>query len=546
MKWTGHFHRGNIRGDIYGGVTAAIVALPLALAFGVASGVGPVSGLYGAICIGFFAAVFGGTPAQISGPTGPMTVVMAAIFVDLSGRDPAQGPALAFTVVMLGGVFQILFGMFKIGRYISLIPFSVISGFMSGIGAIIILLQLAPLLGHPAPEGGTLGTLLQLPELIRQPVPTALGLGLFTLAIVFLLPVRIGRLVPPSLLALVAGTFVLWWGFPAGSASTLGQIPAALPALQWPVFTPELLGVMLKAGFSLGLLGAIDSLLTSLVADNITRTYHDSNRELIGQGIGNIIAGVCGGLPGAGATMRTVVNVRAGGQTPLSGMLHAAILLAVVLGTGGLAEHIPHAVLAGILIKVGIDIVDWDFFRRLRRAPRPAVVLMFTVLLVTVFVDLIAAVGIGVIGASLLLVCRMADLQLGQMKILTHPGEEVSFSAAEADLFRRAEGRILLCQFTGPLSFGAAKDMSRNLTSAGIYQVLILDMANVPSIDFTSSKAIEDIIRDATDNGHRVYLACLGEKAVEALQRLDITGGGPLTYMATTRLEALEAAVASL
>ena len=545
MGLVNNLHWGNVRGDIYGGVTAAIVALPLALAFGVASGAGPIAGMYGAICIGFFAAVFGGTPAQISGPTGPMTVVMAAVFADYTARDPVHGPVLAFTVVMLGGLFQILLGVFKFGRYISLIPFPVISGFMSGIGVIIILIQIAPLLGHAAPPGGPLAALLGIPAVVVQPVPEALALGIFTLAIVFFLPARLNRLIPSPLLALVVSTLILLWLFPGGRVSTLGEIPTGLPKPHLPLFELKLLVDMLKAGLTLGLLGCIDSLLTSLVADNITRTHHDSNRELIGQGIGNMVAGVFGGLPGAGATMRTVINVRAGGQTPLSGMLHALILLAIVLGAGVLAQHIPHAVLAGILIKVGIDIIDWDFFKRLRTASRPAVVLMFIVLLVTVFVDLIAAVAAGVIGASMLLASRMADLQLENMKLLTAPDDEVPFSAAEAELFRRAQGRILLCHLTGPLSFGAAKDMTRNLASVGPYEVLMLDMANVLTIDFTSSKAIEDIIRDTTGSGRSVYLVGLGEKATQALQRLDISHSAPMTYIFTNRLEALQAVLDS-
>lgn len=539
-------HTNNIRGDIYGGITAAIVALPLALAFGVASGAGPIAGMYGAIIVGLFAALFGGTPAQISGPTGPMTVVMGAIITDHVARDPQYGLALAFTVVMLGGLFQILMGVFKLGRYISLVPFPVVSGFMSGIGVIIILIQVDPLLGYATPSGGPFAALLSIPEFLSHPKPEALALGLLTLAIVSFLPANINKLIPAPLLALIVGTLTLLFVFPNSGVTTLGHIPTGFPAPQIPIFQFDLIIDMIKSGFTLALLGTIDSLLTSLVADNITRTHHNSDRELIGQGIGNFVAGLFGGLPGAGATMRTVINVRAGGETPISGVLHAIVLLAIVLGAGSLAESIPHAVLAGILIKVGIDIIDWDFFKRIHTASRPAVVLMFVVLFVTVFVDLITAVAIGIIGASMLLVDRMAALQLDNMFLFTTPNETTELTETEKNLFQQANDQILLCQLSGPLSFGAAKGMTRRLATVDPYQILLLDLTQVPTIDFTSSKAIEDIIHDASDTGRLVYLVGLGKQATQSLQRLGIPQSISNTYVFQTCQEALEQALRNL
>lgn len=533
-------HFQNIRGDIYGGVTAAIVALPLALAFGVASGAGPIAGLYGAIFIGFFAALFGGTPSQISGPTGPMTVVMAAIIADYVARDPVQGPALAFTTVMLGGIFQILFGVFKFGRYISLVPFPVISGFMSGIGFIIILLQIGPLLGHASPPGGPLASLLAIPEFLANITADALILGLITLSIVYFLPARINRLIPAQLLALIVGTLALLFAFPG--ASTLGNIPTGFPVPQVPTFQIGMITDMVKSGLALAILGAIDSLLTSLVADNITRTHHESDRELIGQGIGNLVAGVFGGLPGAGATMRTVVNVRAGGQTPIAGVLHAMILLAIVLGAGELAKYIPHAVLAGILIKVGIDIVDWDFFKRLHHASRPAIGLMFSVLFITIFVDLITAVAFGMVGASILLVYRMANLQLENMRIFTSLTEDIDMPQAERALLDKAGGRILFCHLTGPLSFGASKGMMRRFSAYQNYDILLLDFTDVSMIDFTSSKAIEDIVLNALRAKRQVHLVARREHVLSPLKRLNILDL-PETSLFSTRLEALHSAI---
>ncbi len=518
-------HFCNLRGDLYGGLTAAVVALPLALAFGVSSGAGPIAGVYGAIFVGFFAALFGGTPAQVSGPTGPMTVVMAAVFTHYTGMfpdDPAHGAALAFTVVMLGGLFQVVFGVLKLGRFISLVPHPVTSGFMSGIGVIIILLQLGPLLGHPA-AGGPLASVEALPRFLADPRPAALTLGLLSLAIVYLLPARINRILPAPLLALFAGVTVMLLWF-EGQAPILGDVPTGLPTPHWPTFVGDraLLVGMIKSAVVLALLGTIDSLLTSLVADNITHTHHDSDRELIGQGIGNAIAGVFGGLPGAGATMRTVVNVRAGGQTPLSGALHALILLAMVLGGGHYARYIPKAVLAGILIKVGTDIIDWDYLRRLRTAPRAGVAIMFTVFFVTVFVDLITAVAVGMIMASFLFLKRMTDLQLESLQAITEPHPEAPLSPREAAILEAARGRILVYHMEGPLSFGAAKGMVRQLAAFDQYDALLLDLTDVPSIDFTSSRAIEDMIDDARGRQRIVYLVCPRAPVREFLGRQGI------------------------
>ncbi|HDH53178.1 MAG TPA: SulP family inorganic anion transporter [Nitrospirae bacterium] len=496
----------NIRGDIYGGLTAAVVALPLAIAFGVASGAGPVAGLYGAIFVGLFAALFGGTPSQVSGPTGPMTVVMTGILVQFTAADPVNGAAMAFTVVMMGGFFLILLGVFGLGRYISLVPHPVISGFMSGIGVIIILLQIGPLLGHKA-TGSPLESLRMLPEMIKDINPYSISLGFFTIIIVYLLPSRINRIIPAPLLALFAGTAALLLFLPEGSVTTIGEIPSSIPMPDMPVFSLRMFPNMVKSALILALLGSIDSLLTSLVADNITRTHHDSNRELIGQGIGNIVAGLFGGLPGAGATMRTVVNIRAGGKTPISGALHALVLLSVVLGAGKYAKYIPHVVLTGILIKVGTDIIDWSFFRRLHRTPRTAVLLMFTVLFITVFVDLITSVAVGLVAASLLLVQRMADLQLKSIQAITEPGDESPLCEEAMSILRAAKGRILLYHLSGPLSFGAAKDMAQRLNMIDDYEVMILDMSNVPTIDFTTSVSIEDMIRGAQAEGHHVLLS---------------------------------------
>ena len=284
MSLTNTIHFRNLRGDIFGGLTAAIVSLPLALAFGVASGAGPVAGLYGAVCVGFFAALFGGTPTLISEPTGPMTVVMTAIVSSMTANNPENGLAMAFTVVMLAGIFQIFFGIFKLGKYITLMPYSVISGFMSGIGVILIILQIAPFVGQPNPKGGVLGMGQNLPQLLSNINPVETALGAMTLAIIFLMPSKIKRFAPPQLVALVAVTIVSLVFFGNAEIRRIGEIPMGLPTLQMPTFTSSQIIVMLVYGAMLGMLGCIDTLLTAVIADSLTRTEHKSDKELIGQG----------------------------------------------------------------------------------------------------------------------------------------------------------------------------------------------------------------------------------------------------------------------
>jgi len=507
-------HFRNLKGDIYGGITAAVVALPLALAFGVASGAGPIAGVYGAIFVGFFAALFGGTPAQVSGPTGPMTVVSAALITQY-----AHEPAMAFTVIMLAGLMQIGFGVARLGRYINLVPYPVISGFMSGIGCIIIIIQLAPFVGRESPAG-PLAALAALPAAWSDPVVDALALGAIALAICIFWPARLRRYVPPPLAALVICTLLGLWRF--GGAPILGDIPSGLPSPQLPTFELAAFPGMVEAALALAVLGSIDSLLTSLICDSMTKTPHRSDKELVGQGIGNALAGLMGGIPGAGATMRSVINIRTGGQTPLSGALHALVLLAVMLGLGVYARHIPHAVLAGILLKVGFDIIDWDYLKRARTAPKAGVVFMLTVMALTIFVDLITAVAVGVIMASLLFVKRMADLQVGSMRAVLGDADGVPLGEAEKRALERAGGRVLLYHMSGPLSFGAAVDMARRLDAFTEHQVLVLDLSDVPFIDSSASLAIEGVVQRTRQRGGQVILVGLNGAVARVLAQLGI------------------------
>jgi SulP family sulfate permease len=534
------------QGDLFGGITAAIVALPLALAFGVASGAGAIAGLYGAILVGFFAALFGGTPTQVSGPTGPMTVVMTTVIAALIARHPDTGLAMAFTVVMLGGILQILFGIMKLGQYITLMPYTVISGFMSGIGVIIIILQLPALFGHEG-SGKILETIEQLPQYLSEPSLIAMGLGLLTLTIVFAIPPKLNRFLPAPLIALTISTIISVIFFQDSNLARIGDIPSGLPNFKFPTFHLGELGDMLRYALMLAILGSIDSLLTSLVADSISRSQHDSDKELIGQGIGNFFAGLFGGLPGAGATMRTVVNVQAGGKTSLSGIVHAVVLLMVVFWAGPLTAQIPDAVLAGLLLKVGIDILDWGFIKRAPRLSIKGTGLMYLVLFLTVFVDLITAVLVGAFVANLLTIKRLTDVQSDRIQAITDPTQGHNLSPAEQDILSQSQGDILLFQLGGPMSFGAAKSISRRMSMVKNYQVLVLDLSEVPTIGITAALAVESMVEDAIKRNRQVWIVVTPGQVKERIKTLDLDRFCGLNhnciYQISNRFEALKGAL---
>lgn len=531
------------KGDLTGGVTAAVVALPLALAFGVASGAGAIAGLYGAVTLGFFAALFGGTPSQVSGPTGPMTVIMTAVVTLLVGRyGQESGLAMAFTVVVLAGGFQVLFGLMKLGQYITMMPYTVISGFMSGIGVIIIVLQIPPLLGVslsgsiPIVVGG-------LPGALAGFNPSALALGIASFTLVMLYPRRWNTVLPAPLVALVLITLASVLLLPTEAVPRLGAMPTGLPQLVVPRFSFSELRTLAGFALTLAVLGAIDSLLTSLVADNITRSQHDSDKELIGQGIGNIAAGLVGGLPGAGATMRTVTNVQAGGSTPLSGMIHALVLLVITLGAGPLASPIPQAVLAGILLRVGLDIIDWNFIFRAPLLSWKTTGLMWLVLILTVFWDLITAVVVGVFLANILTIKRQNDLQREAMRRLQGEDDlaagDHDFSPQERQLLRSCGKQVLVLELSGPLSFGAGKFLSQQLSSVDDFHTLVLDLSDVPLLGVTAALAIETICFDCRDQQRQVIIVTDRSQPVERLNRLGVDRIRGVAFM-VDRLSALQ------
>lgn len=532
MRLTNQIRLRDIRRDAFGGVTAAIVALPLALAFGVASGAGAMAGLYGAVAVGFFAALFGGTPTQISGPTGPMTVVFAAV-VTLYSDNLAE----AFAIVTLGGLFQIGFGAARLGRYVQYTPISVVSGFMTGVGVIIILIQLAPFVGAPSPSG-PMEAIAGLPALAASISPGAVVVGGVSLAAMALWPRAARRFVPAPLAALILATLAAALIFP--DTPRIGDIPRGLPALVVPHVPLADLPKIVQAAFVLALLGSIDSLLTSLVADSITRTRHQSNRELIGQGVGNAVAGLIGGLPGAGATMRTVVNVRAGAVSATSGMIHAAVLLAVAAGLGGVAEIIPLAALAGILIKVGWDIIDWGYLRRIARAPREKAAVMLVTLGLTVTVDLITAVAVGLILAGFVAAASRETDELAGVRD-TRTGADDDAGAEEREALAAARGRLRIVSLTGAFSVASAREVQSRLAGGGAGEVVILDLTGLRHADLSAALAIEQMARDALDASQGLFLVT-GPETAAILDRLGALDAVPAANRLPDRAAALRAA----
>jgi len=497
-----------LRGDAFGGVTAGIVALPLALAFGVASGAGAAAGLYGAIALGFLAAIFGGTPTQISGPTGPMTIVAASAVIAFPGS-----PHCVVAVFLVAGLLQMILGVARMGTFVRFIPYPVVSGFMNGIGVIIILLQLHPLLGHSS-LSSPLTAVLSLGDALGHVQWQSLVLGGLTMAIVFLVPAKASRVVPSPLIALIVGTALAWgeqW-----PVATIGAIPSSLPSLVMPGFEASQLGRIFGLGLALAVLGCIDSLLTSVVADSLTRKKHNSNRELVGQGIGNMVAALLGGLPGAGATMRTVVNIKAGGTTRVSGAIHAAVLLSILLGVGPLASHIPMAVLAGILVKVGVDIIDYRLLSLANRAPRADFLVMVVVFGVTVFVDLIVAVGVGVTLAAVMVAIRTAR----QCSVsITEVETNSLVQQAEQDIQLETEYRIQVVTIRGPFFFGTTANMQDKFAAMLGTRVVVVNCLDVPFMDISAVFALGETVEKLQAAGISVLLAVRSDQR-EKLERL--------------------------
>ncbi|MGD8732419.1 MAG: SulP family inorganic anion transporter [Anaerolineales bacterium] len=532
-----------LRGDLLGGLVAGIVALPLALAFGVQSGLGAAAGLYGAIAAGIIAALLGGTATQVTGPTGPMTVVSASVVAIAIERTGAveSGLGIILLTFFLAGAFQILFGLIGIARYVRYFPYPVISGFMSGVGLIIVFLQIWPFLGSSSPK-----TLIEVFTRIDEPLANlnwaALGLGALTVAIFYLFP-RITKAIPSTLVALVVGTLTAV--LIGADVPIIGDIPSGLPPLNISTLfsvEPSDYLIVLEFALILAMLGSIDSLLTSVIADNITKTKHNSNRELIGQGFGNMAAALIGGIPGAGATKGTVVNIQAGGKTRLSGTLHGVLLLIVLLGAGQYVSFVPLSVLAGILIPIGLAIVDYKGIRHLRHVPLADGIVLVAVLVVTLFGSLIQAVGVGIVLASILYMKQssdLADARTSVNPISTIEGDRLSGDDMNE---RILDEGVFVKHLYGPMFFGFTarfqeliKDLSGNL------KFLILNMDRVPYIDQSGLYAIEDAVLDLEREGALVVFSGIDSQPLDMMRRIDIVPDlVPEEYIFDTCDEALD------
>jgi SulP family sulfate permease len=507
------------RGDIFGGLTAGVVALPLCLAFGVASGLGAASGLYGGIILGIVASLVGGTAVQVSGPTAPMTLISAGVVAANTLPTGEVNLSSVFAVFLLAGGLQAAFGIARLGRYVRFLPYPVISGLMTGIGIIIIIQQIFPVAGLDSPSSNPVVILRSLGALQHGVHPGAVLLAAATVALAFLLP-RLVSVVPPSLVALVALTIIA--AVLGISAPTIGDIPGGLPHFIIPSFDFADPKLIITAAFQLAFLGSIDALTTSLVADNITRTHHDSNRELVGQGVGNMAAALFGGIPGAGAFMRTAINIRAGGRHRSSGVIHGLFLLAVLLGLSSVVRYIPHAVLSGILISAGLSIIDYRSFAHFSSAPRADVALMLLVVVLTIVTDLITAVGIGMVAASLIFMASIAGIMEQRTKLTLVEDEPW---ADEIEIPEGLRNRLLIKHVDGPLFFGFAQVLRKVSSQVADGKMLVLRMERVSYMDQSGIYALQDVLVDLEAANLRVFLVGLPQSQIDRLEAMQVVPG---------------------
>ena len=521
-----------LRGDVLGGVTAAVVLLPMALAYGVVSGLGVIAGLYGAIAVGFFASLFWGTRALISGPTGPMAVAMAVVV-----GSYAENLTEAFTIVIMAGVIQIILGAVKMGRYVAYTPYSVISGFTSGVGVIIVLLQVLPFLGASSPGGGTVGAIRAMPAALGEANVHALAIALVTLVVTVVWPKRFQKALPPTLAALIVGT--LLGVLLLKNAPLIGEVPIGFPEMIDSHTVLQHLVSSFQPALVLALLASVNTLLMSLIADSMTRATHKPNRELVGQGVGNIFAGLFGGMPGAGNIPATVVNARIGGRSPLSGVLCSLLLLTLVLGLGRYVGEIPHAVLAGILMKVGWDIIDWRFITRIRRVQREHLLVMLITLGLTVFADLLSAIMLGLIVAALVSARQFEYLELDS--VISVPLLDISFLADEEedeaddfdsllsllgddeDDFDPFSARCGLVSFRGSFTVASSNRMFSTLSvDIQEHEVVILDFSETNYMDDSAAFVLEQLIDVAISENTECIVMGLKGAIATSLQKLDI------------------------
>ena len=524
-----------MRGDVLGGVTAAVVSLPVALAFGLAAGLSPAAGIYGAISVGFFAAVFGGTKSLISGPTGSMTVAISVIVATY-----ADNIAEAFTIVIMAGLIQITFGLLRIGRFVTYTPYSVISGFMTGVGVIIILVQTLPFLGADVAAGGPIGTLRNFSTVFDNFEGNAVAIAAITLGVALLWPSMFDKYLPSTLVALGVGTLVgVFW---LTNAPTIGAVPTDLPSFHLPEYAPNILVRAIEPALVIALVGSADTLLTALVADSMTRTRHDPNKELLAQGIGNVFTGFIQGLPGSGATPSTVANARAGGRTLVSGVVSVGILVLMVMVFGKYVALIPNAVLAGILVKVALDTIDWRFVTRIFRVQREHMVVMLLTLGLTVFLDLVAAVAVGMIAAAVTSARQFEVLELDS--VVSVPLLDQSFFGngddededEDSDEFSARVGLVALRgTFTVASSSKLIDTIGEDIRE---HEVVILDFSDTVYVDDSAALVVEQLIETAMRYNPQCIVMGLGGAPARNLQALNVLRRVPMDQQVATWDEA--------
>ena len=496
-----------LKGDVFGGITAAIIALPIATAFGVASGVGAVAGIYAAIAIALFAAIFGGTPSMVSGPTAPMAVAMAVVIT-----HSATSLAEAFTIVMFTGLIQIGFGAFRLGKFIAYTPYSVISGFLTGIGIIIISMQILPVIGAPTATDGIRQTIKFLPDALSNINLHALAVTGFTLAMIVVWPKKLHRFIPDSLGALLLGSLLGMFVFT--QAPVVGSIPSGIPSIQVPVLEPEFLIRMIEPALVLAIIGSVETLLVALVADAMTRTRHKPNKEIVGQGIANIFSGMFGGLPGSGSPVPTVVNIRAGGRTRVSGVLVALILFTFLFQLGELVERIPLAVLAALLLKIGWHVIDWRFVKRLTKIEKSHVTVMLLTAGLTVFVDILTAVAIGLIVSGMINAMNAEPLELDNVisiPLIDDFDTEDPFSARTGLV--RMSGRFTVAS-AGTLSHVIGEDIRE-------HEIVIFDFTPTEYMDDSTVMVIRQLVLSSYEEGKPCIVMGLSDDMAKTLNSLD-------------------------
>jgi len=517
-KAEGLWTRSQIRNNVVAGIVVGVVALPLAMAFAIASGARPEQGLYTSIVAAVLTSLFGGTRVQISGPTGAFVAVLAII----TAQHGIGGLQIA---TLMAGVILVAFGVSRLGAVIKYIPHPVIAGFTAGIAVLIFVGQWKDFLGlAPAPSGlhfhEKLWSLLQALPTVSL---ATTGIALFALGILTF-GARYLKRIPAPLVALVAATVIqaiFQFKGVATVGSAFGGIPRTLPSFAFPSVTMAQVFSLVGPAFTIALLGAIESLLSAVVADGMTGQRHDSNQELIGQGIANIAAPLFGGFAATGAVARTATNIRNGATSPLAGLVHSGFLVLVILLLAPLASTIPLCCLSAILFVVAWNMSELPHVIRLvRTAPKTDVVTLLLTMFLTVFTDLVVAVNVGVIVAALLFMRRMAESVNVEQQLHQHHPQ------AAGTPIKPPDSGVVIYSIEGPLFFGAAEKLERTL--AHIQRpatTLILRMGNVPFIDATGLLAIEEMITDFKRHGARVLLVELRPNVRTKLERGGVIAG---------------------